>query len=425
MTPTQQKLHEELNKLQAELDAVAGMECENDAEIEARSADIGRITAEIEKRDNALRVEDSAAAARAKIEARKRSVNSEGIVVQPKAAPAEAAPADPYARNMQFRGFNSVSDAVAVGELLRRTQFRDRRELVLRAAATDPIGPESPLSNTMKETGVGIGQELVAAQLHNAILNMVERESVALRAAQYFSMSSHTLYLPVLDSVDDASWIEECEIVPIVKPHLRRATLAAKTLAARAQVSLQLWEDSAVNIAGVLSYMLSESLRSALDKAFLQGNAGAGYTGLVPDVTTGGNVVQQAAASPTIKEIVSVVSKVPGDAPGERLWIVSDAFLASAREINAAGIGATLAGDSLASGTILGTPFIVSRDLPAKTRAIYMSKSAAAIGMTTAGTRMQTSFDRAIEFLSSVTVMHTRAAMVTVQPTHAAILTVA
>jgi HK97 family phage major capsid protein len=153
--------------------------------------------------------------------------------------------------------------------------------------------------------------------------------------------------------------------------------------------------DSLYSIVDLIARTFANSFAKKIDKTFFQGDAAIGFAGLVPSITAA-NTVTAAAATPTLAEITSLMSKVDPMAM-DRAWVVSDAGWASVQGLATASIGTNIT--SAIEQRIFGAPVYVSHVLPAKTLAIYGDISmAAAIGYNPNGLVVRSSYDRAVEY---------------------------
>ena len=400
MNATQSRLTAEIAKLDTELAGVMEMRCDNDAEVSARTDEITRLTSEIEKRSDSLKVEDAATAARAKVEARKQTVNAAGLVVAPKPV-ATTVVADEPSPLVSRAGFRSVEEMRSVGLALMKLYRREIMELrAAPVASTHPIGVNNTLEpDSMGEASPlydGRGSELVApVAFYNAILNLIRYESVATRVARMIEVRGPKMHVGIGDDIQEPQWYaENCEILPI-KPNTAGANVEMHKLGARVQVSNELMADSLWSITELVARTFANGFARKLDKTFFQGDAAIGWAGLVPSIPAG-QVVTAAAANPTIAEITSLMAKVD-PMTGQRAWVISDAGWASIQGLATSSIGTNIT--SAIEQRIFGAPVYVSHVLPAKTLAIYGDISmAAAIGYNPNGLVVRSRYDRAVEY---------------------------
>lgn len=398
MNATQTRLTDEVQKLDVELRSVMEMDCETDADTEARTEEIGRLTAEIEKRQKSLAVENAAVEARSKVEAaRSAATNAAGLVVSKPVAVARRVPLV----QGSIRGFESVEMADSVGRELSRLGRGEIREL--RAASTHPIGVNTDLvADSMGEafpTYTNKGSELVAHEMYRGILNVINYESVAAQLATWLQVSTDGMYVPLGDDIHDADWYEEnCEILPIV-PGTKRATLTLKKMGARVQVSNELMDDAYVSVAQIVTNTIGNGFAHKLDKTLIQGDAKIGFTGLVPSVPAGQVVTTAAAGKPTVGEVAEVIARVDPMATN-RMWLVSDEGWSKVMGLAAGAIGVNVT--SSVTQTIFGSPIVKTNLLPPGTYAVYGDfKKAAVIGYKS-GLTIRSSQDRAIEYDQTV-----------------------
>jgi HK97 family phage major capsid protein len=397
MNASQARIAADLEKLKNELRSTVDMTCENDAESAARTDEIGKLTTAIEARSADLDRENAAAEAIAKVEARKLSTNSAGMVVAPKAAaPAVRAIAEPSAL-ISRAGFKCAEEMRAVGAALMKLYRREVTEL--RAASTHPIGGVDTVEpDSMGEKSPlydGRGSELVLPLFYNAILNLIQYQSVATRIARMLEVRGPKMHVQTGDDIQEAAWyLENCEILPI-KPKTVGAVAELHKLGARVQVSNELMEDSLYSIVDLVARTFANGFAKKLDKTFFQGDAAIGFAGLVPSIAAG-QTVTAAAATPTLAEITSLMAKVDPMAMN-RAWVVSDAGWAHVQGLATASIGTNIT--SAIEQRIFGAPVFVSHDLPAKTLALYGDfQMAAAIGYHPNGLVIRSSYERAIEY---------------------------
>jgi HK97 family phage major capsid protein len=401
MNAAQARIAADLDKLKNELRSTVDMACENDAETAARAEEIGKLTKAIEARSADLDTETAAAAAIAKVEARKLSVNSAGMVVAPKAVAPVAVRAVPEPSALISRaGFSSAEEMRAVGAALVKLYRREVSELrAAPAASTHPIGVNNTLEpDSMGEASPlydGRGAELVMPLFYNAILNLIRYESVATKIARMLEVRGPKMQVQLGDDITEAQWYaENCEILPI-KPGTAGKTVDLHKLGARVQVSNELMDDSLYSIVELVGRTFSNGFAKKLDKTYFQGDSAIGFTGLVPSIAAG-QVVTAAAATPTLAEITSLMAKVDPMA-GNRAWVVSDAGWAAVQGLATASIGTNIT--SVIEQRIFGAPVFVSHDLPAKTLALYGDFAmASAIGYHPNGLVIRSSYERAIEY---------------------------
>lgn len=399
MNAAQQRLTEEITKRSEELDRVVSMECTTEEEAEARSAEINSITEEIEKLNGRLAVEERAAAARAKVEERKASVNSAGIVVAPK--PKTAAPVEKAPQLLDMTGFDNHEEMRAAGRALMALYKGDIKELRAAVASTHPIGVNDTLEpDSMGEhspTYDGKGAELVkgAETFYAAILNMIRYESVAMKLARLIAVRGPKLHLGIADDIQEPDWyLENCEILPII-PKTAGLSVDMNKLGARVQVSNELMADSIYSIVALVGRMFANGFAHKIDKVFFQGDAKISYAGLAPSVAAGATVTA-AAANPTIAEITSLMAKVDPNATN-RAWVLSSAAWAGVQALATSSIGYNVT--TAVQQRVFGQPVYITDQLPAKTLALYGDfTSAAAIGYNPDGLVIRSSYERAIEY---------------------------
>ena len=406
MNATMQRLAGEMTDLTNKLNALAGMETATPQEAEHRSAEIARLTAELDTRSKAYEVEEASAAARAKVQARLDAVSAAGLVVPAKRSE-PVQDIKPLPIMGELRGFDDPAIAHAVGRML--SDLGRGRRSEIRAASAHPIGVNTTLEpDSMGEkspTYDGRGSELVAHELYRGILNVINYESIAARLATWVQVSTDGMYIPLGEDIQEADWYEEnCEILPI-KPNTSRGTLTLKKMGARVQVSNELMDDAYVSVAEVVTRTLGNAFAKKLDKTLIEGDAKIGFTGLAPSVTAQQTVTTAAAGKVTINEVAEVIGKVDPMA-SNRVWLVSEEAWPKIMGLAAGAIGVNITQG--VQQTIFGSPVIRTALLPAKTYALYGDfQMAAAVGYKS-GMTIRSSWERAIEFDQTVMVATAR-----------------
>ena len=418
MNATQERLSAEMADLEKEIRSVETIECEDQAETEARAEEIERLTAELEKRSAAFEKETQRLEIRSKAAKMRAAAANEAGVVAPKAVAKRSAPVVPHHVMGEVRGFESPEAAYRVGGWLAALARGE-----VRAASTHPMGSvdtvEPDSMGELSPTYDGKGSELVQHELYRGILNQITYQSIAARLASLFPVSTDGVYLPIGDQAPDAEWyLENCEIKPI-KPKTARAQLMLHKLGARAQVSNELIDDAYISLAQLVAQQFADSFARKIDKTFFQGDAAISFGGVAPAIAAG-NTVTAAAAKPTAAEWTSVMGKVD---PNTRnpVWVVSRTGWQEVMELATSAIGRDITQG--VTTTIYGAPVYVTDLLPAKTVALYGDfKMATAMGYKTSGLTIRSSAERAIEFDQMVYVATQRLAFAAHSPKYLAAL---
>ena len=402
MNANQQRLAGEITDLSTQLNKLADFSTDNATEAEHRSAEIARLTEEMNVRHKQYEVEEESEVARAKVAAVLASVNKSGLVVpQNRSQPAREI--KPLPMHGEIRGFDSTETAEAVGRLLTELGRGRRSEIRAAVASTHPIGVNDTLEpDSMGEKSPlydGRGSELVAHEMYRGILNVINYDSIATKLATFLQVSTDGMYVPLGEDIQEADWYDEnCEILPI-KPGTSRATLALHKMGARVQVSNELMDDAYVSVAQIVTRTIGNGFARKLDKTLIQGDAKIGFGGLAPAIPAGQTVTTAAAGKVTINEVADVIGKVDPMA-SNRAWLVSEEGWTKIMGLAAGAIGVNVTQG--VQQTIFGSPVYRTALLPAKTYAIYGDFSmAAAVGYKT-GLTIRSSWERAIEYDQTV-----------------------
>lgn len=393
MTPRQEQLRNELDQKAEELRSVETMEIASPEDEAARAEEIRSLVAGIEKLQEAFDLEEKVAEARSKVERVKASSSTSGVVIKPIAKAQPKKLTDVFLG--EVRGVDSVEAADRIGRYL--AAIAGNQEA--RAASAHPMGSvdtvEPDSMGELTPTYDGKGSELVQHELYRSILNQITHQSIATRLARLFPVATDGMYLPIGDQAPEAEfYAENTEIKPMKAP-TARATLKLEKLGARAQVSNELLADAYVSLYQIVGQMFADSFARKIDKTYLQGDAGIGFGGVVASLDAG-RVVTAAAATPTVAEWTSVISKTDPNVQNP-VWLVSREGWQEVVEIATGAIGRDITQG--VQMTIYGAPVFTTDYLPAKTLAVYGDFGmATAIGYKPNGLTIRASADRAIEF---------------------------
>lgn len=266
-------------------------------------------------------------------------------------------------------GYETAEAAHNAGTFLRRLAYGEVRSNM---GETDP---------TYKNKGV----ELTApTEVYSSIINVLNRQSVALRVASVFNTVAKKLTLPKAAEgtavfYDEAAAITPADIatssVDVTLYGLRRAT----------SVSNDLLEDSVVDVAKLFTDNTANAFVTAIDKAWLQGDPKAVSKGLVGEITNDVGVTD--AKSTTMADLAEMVGMVDPLA-SNTAWVVSPAGWSALLAAHAQSMSAVLA-DAVAPRAF-GRPVYVTNGLPTGTLALYGDFTfASAVAVKASGLRIE------------------------------------
>lgn len=229
------------------------------------------------------------------------------------------------------------------------------------------------------------GAELSApTELYGSIINVINRQSVALRVASVFNTMAKKLTLPKVSEGSAAFYAEAGSVTPadlttsgvdVTLFGLRKATA----------VSNDLIEDSVVDVASLFTTNTGNAFASKIDYAWLQGDATAGIDGLVDETTNSVEVAD--AASTTASDLASLVGLIDPLA-ANTAWVVSPAGFGALLAAHA-GTGAIMLADAMAP-TVYGRPVYVTNGMPEGTLALYGDFSfSTAVAVKASGLRVE------------------------------------
>ena len=404
MTPRQEKIQAEIDAKLTELRSVETMDMAGPEEEAARADEIRSLTATIEDLTNAYAVEERAAEARAKVAAVKASATTRSGLVAAPAVRKARQEVIPHHVMGNIRGFENAEQAYRIGKYLAAL---GRGEV--RAASSYPIGGvdtvEPDSMGELSPTYDTKGSELVQHELYRGILNQITYQSMAVRMASMFPVTTDGMYLPVGDMAPEAEWyLENVEIKPM-KPKTKRSVLTLHKLGARAQVSNELLEDAYISVASLVAQQFADSFGRKLDKTYFAGDSAIGFGGVTAAITAG-STVTAAAAEATSGEWADVLTKVDSNARNLS-WVVSREGWAQIMALSSGAIGRDVTQGVQLS--IYGAPVYVTDLLPAKTLALFGDfQMATALGYKTSGLVIRSSTERAIEYDQTVYVASQR-----------------
>lgn len=417
MTPVQARLSAAIDTDIKELDALADLECANEAELAERNRMIEEVQARLDRNTAAMEFETKLAEKRASSSVVRRSA---ALTVTKASAPQAAQPAaETRAVSRIFknvRGFESVEEAERAGKFLRQVA---RGEMVhYRGAFTGAdevaksMGEATPTYDTH-------GSELVPhGDLWNGILGLLSYDSLMVRYGMNLGeVRGDAITVPRSDDDIDADYIAENTEIPPVLIKTGGAKAMIEGIKARVQVSNELIQDALpITIANLVSRKFGRAFNLRIDKTWLSGSSKIGVDGLLTksggatNLPTGHEITQAAAGKVTIDELVQVISAVNPNARNT-VWLVSPKGWGQVASAAKSILGANLQ-DGVAL-EILGSPVVKCEAVPDTHLAVFGDFSEATqFAFKRNGLEIAASRDRAIEYWQTVFVGCLRLAIV-------------
>lgn len=204
----------------------------------------------------------------------------------------------------QLRGFSSYEAADRAGRYLRALARRDKAEV-----------------RAMAGTSAGAGEELLAAELFNGFIDVLQYQSVGLQLASLYPTSTNSIIVPKIGTIV-AEWFDENETITGDEPTTDSVEITLYKLGRIIEVSNELAEDvaSGVALAQTVTNRLGLAIGTKVDDVWLNGDAGKGIAGLVDEIDAGNEVEQSEAQDGS--DLAAVVGKIDSRAMNTA-WVVS------------------------------------------------------------------------------------------------------
>jgi HK97 family phage major capsid protein len=217
------------------------------------------------------------------------------------------------------------------------------------------------------------GSEYVVTQLYNAVINILQYQSIAFQVASTFETQSNRITFPKVGEIV-ATPISENTDTTDTDISTSGATCNVLDWRSSVAVSNNLIEDSPVDVAGLVASRLAYGYAKSIDKAWLQGYSSGGVTigGLHDGIVaygSGSNVVTVAkTANTTVANFADIVGKIDPYAINPS-WVVGAAGWAEIMKVSATLLNANIVNATTAS--LWGSTVRKAYNMPANVYAIY------------------------------------------------------
>jgi HK97 family phage major capsid protein len=264
-----------------------------------------------------------------------------------------------------------------------------------------------------KPTYAGRGSELVYEDVYRGVMGILEETSTALQVANVMGCNSNQLTIPRSDDQIDAEWyLENTEIKPVLIK-TSQTVIPINKLGARIQVSNELIEDSVYSVATLVAQKVAYAFATEIDTAWLDGNAGAGITGLATAVT---QTVTIGAGGLTPADVAKAHAAINPYAQNP-VWVLSPEGVGLLKAAAAGAIGSDITAPTRLS--IFGLPVYVSRAFTGKTLGYFADfKQLSTVAVRSNGLTIKASSERAIEYDQVVMVATQRLGIGVTGPTY-------
>lgn len=223
------------------------------------------------------------------------------------------------------------------------------------------------VTKSLKESSDTAGGHLVPEIFIPELVRIIEERAMMRSLVRVITMTTDTSNLPSLTSGMTVYWPGETNTITQGDPVFGKVTLNAKTMAALTSSSLELAEDSQLDLAGLLATLFGEAIADEEDRCILVGNNDPFYGLLhkssVNQVTMGTSLT--AFSNVSFGDIVDLIDSITSKASrGARFFLHKNilAILKKIRDLNHQYIWAQPAGTT--PGTIWGYPYTESDQMP-------------------------------------------------------------
>jgi HK97 family phage major capsid protein/HK97 family phage prohead protease len=194
--------------------------------------------------------------------------------------------------------------------------------------------------------------------------NVVQFSPVRL-AARVGQTASGSVIIPKRTGAPTGGWVGETETRPEAQATYGQAEIAIAEMAAYVDVSNKLLEDSAIDVAGEVSFDLAEEFGRLEGAAFVAGNGVKKPFGFLSDSNVASSNSGNASAI-TADGLISLIYALAPFYRGRGVWMMNGATLAAVRKLKD-GQSQYLWQPGLTAGqpeTLLGRPVIEAVDMP-------------------------------------------------------------
>lgn len=219
-----------------------------------------------------------------------------------------------------------------------RTAFEDELRSVL--VARDKVGFDlawtgkemtRALAKGSSSTG---GSTVPTTTLENLILPLRNFTSVLTAGATVITTASgESLTLPRLSSFGAAAQYAEAAAISGTDPATDSVTLGAYKLAQLILTSRELVEDSAIDIEGLITSLISQNIGILLGQRLATGTGSSQTLGLVPSATVGVTGATAVSGAFTFDNIIDLFYSVAAPYRANAAWIFADSAIGSLRKL--------------------------------------------------------------------------------------------
>jgi len=213
------------------------------------------------------------------------------------------------------------------------------------------------------------GGYVVAPEYSTKVIEGLTQFSPLRSLASVMQIGTTETYIPILTAGTDGGWVAETGNRPSAEPAFDQANIKTWEYAAVLPVSVQLLEDSAVDLAALLQRWITKKFAKAESSSFVVGDGNGKPTGLLHTPADYTQIIAKQDGSNLLTKLVDLFYALPGDYANVGAWMMKRSTMGVIRKLaDASTSNRTVWSDSLANGTpatLLGRPIYEAPDMDA------------------------------------------------------------
>ena len=226
------------------------------------------------------------------------------------------------------------------------------------------VGRDYVALKALSEGTDSAGGYLVPEEFSAKVIDIAGQYGYVRRFGTVVPMRRDTLTIPKFSSKPAVQWVGEGGTIPAGQPSFDQVQLTAKKAALIVPVTTELFEDSGVDVANLLSKLFGEAVAKAEDEQGFTGN-GTVFTGILH--ADGVNTVTMDAGETSFSDVsaddlINLIAAVPSSAADKGMFVMHRTILAKVKTLKD-GNGSYLFDPK--DRTIWGYPVITSDVMPA------------------------------------------------------------
>lgn len=231
-------------------------------------------------------------------------------------------------------------------------------------------GPQSLDDIEKKTLNLGTttaGGYVVAPEYSTRVIEGLTQFSPLRSLTAPMQIGTTETYIPILTSGTDGGWVTETGNRPSAEPAFDQANIKTFEYAATLPVSVQLLEDSAVDLASLLQRWIIKKFGKAEASAFVVGDGNGKPTGLLHTPADYTQIVADQDGSDLLEKLINLFYALPGEYANVGAWMMKRSTMGFIRQLaDVSPVRRSMWSDSLANGTpatLLGRPIFEAPDM--------------------------------------------------------------